>query len=89
MKLINDIDRENLLETKEISINSDTVYLINHINGLQHGSEFVAEQLTMVAVPQYATRQELIVAFEQFMLALGYRLNANETLDIVTYDTEE
>jgi len=89
MKLINDIDRENLLETKELSLKSDTIYLINHIKGIQHGSESVAEQLTMIALPQYATRQELLVAFEQFMIGLGYRFNSNETLDVVVYDTEE
>lgn len=82
------IDTHNRYDSTKLSLDtltlqSDVIYLINHQEGLSYGEEFVPEQLTMLALPQCATRTELLSALYHFMVGMGYQFKADEYIDIV------
>jgi len=89
MKLINDNymgDSQNL-SLKNIPLDSNVIYMVNHQEGFSYGSESVPEQLTMIALPQGASRKELLEALYHFLIGMGYHFSEDEYIAIVK-DTE-
>jgi hypothetical protein len=80
----NDIDSQNL-SLDMIALQSDVMYMINHQEGFSYAEEYVPEQLTMIALPQSATRGEMLSALYHFMVSTGYQFDCDEYIDIVRH----
>lgn len=80
----NDIDSQNL-SLDMVELQSNVMYMINHQEGISYGEEYVPEQLTMIALPQGATRGEMLSALYHFMIGMGYQFAYDEYIDIVRH----
>jgi len=88
------IDNPNTYDSQTLSLDtldlqSNVAYIINHQEGISYGSECIPEQLTMIALPQGATRGEMVSALYHFMIGMGYQFEYDEYIDIVRHGDDD
>ena len=84
MKYTNDIDREKLLTPNGLSLKSNIIYFFHHKEMINYRDEYEPEQLTLVAMNDYDTRDQVLKGVQSFLESLGYQFKANEKLGVVT-----